>query len=222
MKSLIIFDMDGVLIDSEPIHQQLEREIFSALGLNISRSEHDSYIGKSTESMWTSIKQRHELDLQHDALVRIVADKQLREFGRVPLSPMPGVTALIEQLSAKGLRLAIASSSPKQLIDTITSKLGLDTYFPLRVSADEVKRGKPHPDIFLRAAELCNKKPADCVVIEDSAYGLRAAAAANMASIGYANPNSGNQDLSAADLLVDDFGDGSIQRILDFIAGTGS
>jgi HAD superfamily hydrolase (TIGR01509 family) len=217
MSSLVIFDMDGVLIDSEPVHLQIDRELMSMFGITISESELCGYVGMSPRGMWTAVKARHGLEEDLESLLEVEASTKVREFGRLPLQPMPGVENLIQCLVDERHSLAIASSSSKRLIETITSKLNLNGYFPHRISAEDVENGKPHPDIFLRAAKLGEKKPAECVVIEDSCNGLRAASAADMASIGFANVNSGDQDLSAAHLVVDDFGDANIQRILNFV-----
>ena len=216
MRPLIIFDMDGVLIDSEPLHRHVEGGIFRDLGLAISESEHTAFAGMSPRGMWTAVTERY--GLQHDIDALVVRETQIksREFAAAALRAMPGVEDLIRDLEAAGHDLAVASSSPAELIETITAKLGLRERFSRRVSAEEVARCKPHPGVFLRAASLCGRNPHECVVIEDSFNGVCAAGAAGMQCIGYRNPNSGAQDLSAADLVVEDFGAASRQRIITF------
>ncbi|MGH8221499.1 MAG: HAD family hydrolase [Woeseiaceae bacterium] len=215
--ALVIFDMDGVLLDSEPVHIRLERDIFSGLGLAISDSELNGYVGMAPRTMWTLIRERHGLRREVGELVAAETAIKVREFGRMTLQAVHGVEELIRELTAAGHGLAIASSSSARLIDTVVQKLGLRRYFPHRVSAEEVAQGKPAPDIFLEAAARCARRPGECVVIEDSANGVRAARAAGMACVGFVNRTSGDQDLTAADLLVEDFGATSVRRILRFI-----
>ena len=215
--ALVIFDMDGVLLDSEPVHIRLERDIFDGLGLRITDTELNGYVGMAPHTMWTLIKERHGLQREVGELVAAETAVKVREFGKMTLQAIHGVEALIRELVAAGHGLAIASSSSTLLIDTVTRKLGLRQYFTHRISAEEVARGKPQPDIFLEAAERSARRPGECVVIEDSANGVRAARAAGMACVGFVNRNSGNQDLRAADLLVEDFSEASARRILDFI-----
>ena len=112
--------------------------------------------------------------------------------------------------------LALASSSPRRIIDLFTSKTSTQSYFEFLLSGEEVPNGKPEPDIFLEAARRLGAAPAECVVIEDSANGVQAAVAAGMRCIGFQNPHSGTQDLKMADLVVDHFGKEK-KKILSFI-----
>jgi HAD superfamily hydrolase (TIGR01509 family) len=204
-KPLVIFDMDGVLVDSEPVHLRLEREIFARLSLPVSEDEHHSYVGMSPRSMWTAIKSRYGLQQEVEALVAAEAAIKVREIANLPLPAIDGVSQLLRTLREDGYELAIASSSPQALIDAVTEKLGWRQQFLHAVSGEAVGRGKPHPDIFLTTAAMCGRVPAQCVVIEDSSNGVRAALAAGMKCIGYVNRNSGSQDLRNADLVVDNF-----------------
>jgi HAD superfamily hydrolase (TIGR01509 family) len=217
MKSLVIFDMDGVLIDSEPVHMRLEQEIFARLSLPVSEGEHHSYIGMSPRGMWAGIKSRHGLQQEVEALVAMDAAIKVREIGKLPIQAIDGVPRLLRTLKGNGYDIAIASSSPKVLIDTVTARLGFSQYFLQTVSGEEVARGKPHPDIFLTTAEICGRVPTQCVVIEDSNNGVRAAVAAGMKCVGYANNNSGNQDLSNADLVIEDFGEVGSRLIMELL-----
>ncbi len=214
MPPLVIFDMDGVLVDSEPMHMRLEREMFERLSLPISEAEHQAFVGMSPAGMWGTIKARFDLPHAVDDLVEMDTDVKAREIGATPLEPIDGVEELIADLEDAGCELAVASSSQKRLIEAVTEGLGLRQRFSQLVSAEEVRRGKPHPDVFLRAAELCGRKPADCLVIEDSANGVRAALAAGMKCVGFVNESAGRQDLSGADLVVRNFGDAARKEIV--------
>lgn len=219
MKPLIIFDMDGVLIDSEPVHAALEQKIFADLGLRICAAEHSEFVGMSPRGMWAKIRERHGLARSVDALVRAETKIKIREFAGMRLHAMPGVKRLLRLLSHSGHVLAVASSSPGELIEGITRKLGFRSLFAQVVSAEEVAYGKPAPDVFVRAAQLCGRPPADCVVIEDSANGVRGAIAAQMRCIGLRARACSNQDLTDSDLLVEDFSAASIGHIVKFLAG---
>jgi HAD superfamily hydrolase (TIGR01509 family) len=214
MPPLVIFDMDGVLVDSEPMHLRLEREMFERLSLPISETEHHAFVGMSPAGMWGTIKARFDLPHAIDALVEMDTDIKAREIQKLRLEPIDGVELLIADLEDAGCTLAVASSSQKRLIEAVTRKLGIRERFSQLVSAQEVARGKPHPDIFLRTAELCGRTPASCLVIEDSANGVRAAVAAGMKCVGFVNESGGRQELSGADLVVRDFGDAARQAIV--------
>src|SRR5690606_38669072 len=214
MPPLVIFDMDGVLVDSEPMHMRLEREMFERLSLPISEAEHQAFVGMSPAGMWGTIKARFDLPHAVDDLVEMDTDVKAREIGATPLEPIDGVEELIADLEDAGCELAVASSSQKRLIEAVTEGLGLRQRFSQLVSAEEVRRGKPHPDVFIRAAELCGRKPADCLVIEDSANGGRAALAACMKCVCFVNESAGRQDLSGAELVVRNFGDAARKEIV--------
>lgn len=118
------------------------------------------------------------------------------------LRPIPYISELIVDLYKNNFSLALASSSPHEQINYILENLGIKRYFHSTISGEDVKEGKPHPEIFLKAARSVGIDPESCVVIEDSHNGVTAAKNANMKCIGYKNPNSGNQDLSNADITV--------------------
>lgn len=217
MKPLVIFDMDGVLIDSEPIHTRVEQEIFRSLGLTVSAEAHNRFVGMSPHGMWSAIRERYGLEQPVAGLVAMDIRAKVRAFARTTLSPATGVEGLIRSIAGAGYGLAIASSSSRILIDIIVAALGFDEYFPHRVSTEEVRDGKPAPDIFLAAAQRCNRPASHCVVIEDSHNGVRASLAAGMTCIGYRNRSSGDQDLSDADLVVDSFDDAGIRRIMETV-----
>ena len=116
--------------------------------------------------------------------------------------PIEGVDILIKDLYIKGIKVALASSSPRNHIEAIIKKFNLTDYFHAMVCGEDVKEGKPSPDIFLHTAKIINTLPKECIVIEDSYNGVLSAKAANMKCIGFRNLNSGNQDLSKADMIV--------------------
>ena len=198
--------MDGVIIDSEPIHFNIENEIFQELNISISKEEHHSYVGTSSLNMWQVIVSKH--NIAGDA--REIAKKQHALYmtyllNEKDLHPIPGVIQLIKDLYHNGFKLVLASSSYMEVIEIVLEKFNISNYFMARVSGTELANSKPHPEIFLKSAKLANSQPTECVVIEDSRNGITSAKAAGIKCIGYLSPNSGMQDLSGADMIVKSF-----------------
>lgn len=203
MISTIIFDMDGVIIDSEPIHQQLEFEMFSELDLHISDEEHKDYIGTSAIDMWTKIEERHHLKKSPQELLIYGRKKYWKSLdkGKVPL--VDGALNLIKDFYRQNFLLQVASSATRPTVDRVLKHFSLDKYFKFRIGGDEVSKSKPEPEIFIKAAQQSGSKPENCLVIEDSANGVKAAKSAGMYCVGFANPGTGIQDLSMADARVE-------------------
>lgn len=202
----VIFDMDGVLIDSEPIYFEIERSSFAHFGAVMTEEEHHAYVGVTLESMWQQVLDKHQLTAtleevlayhQHNVMQTMLAHSNL--------TAMPSVERWLSWLYEQHIPIAVASSSPRALIDLIMNKTGLGRYFEVRMTGEEVENGKPAPDIFLTTAEMIGASPSNCLVIEDSRNGVQAAKSAGMRCIGYHNPGSGNQDLSKADLQISSY-----------------
>jgi len=127
--------------------------------------------------------------------------------------PMPGVAELIEELYKNKVKLVVASSASIKNIEIVLKMFNLERFFETKVSGDEVNNGKPAPDIFLYAAKVIGAQPEECIVIEDSKNGVEAAKSAGMKCIGFQNPNSGNQDLSSADMVINSFSEINYQEL---------
>lgn len=194
--------MDGVIIDSEPTHQKLEWEMFDDLGLKISEEEHKDYIGSSSIDMWTKIKKRHTLHKSPEELLLYGRKKywDALDADRVPL--VKGAVSLIADFHKNDFIIQVASSATRPTVDKVLAHFQLESFFKYRIGGNEVSLSKPNPEIFIRAAQQSNSKPEECLVIEDSANGAKAAKEAGMFCIGYANPGTGSQDLSIADEVV--------------------
>ncbi|CAH1208083.1 Phosphorylated carbohydrates phosphatase [Paenibacillus plantiphilus] len=207
----VIFDMDGVLVDSEPLYFEIEKRSFASHGFSLNEEEHHAYVGIPLRTMWEQLRGKYGLELSVDELLANHEGQILVSIAdEVSLSPIEGVVSLIHSLREAGIAIGLASSSSLALIDTILTKVGLKSDFQVVVSGEQVRHGKPSPDIFLRAAELLGVAPSDCLVIEDSHHGVTAAKAAGMTCVGYYNPNSGKQDLSHADRVI-----ASYEEIID-------
>lgn len=203
MRQCVIFDMDGVIIDSEPIHLACEKEMFRLLGITVSEKEHNDFIGTTDLIMWSKIVYLYELPIDVPQIIQLKKSLYMEYLKKeAHLRPIPYIPELIVDLYKNKFLLALASSSPHEQINYILENLGIKDYFHATISGEDVKEGKPHPGIFLKAAESVGIDPESCVVIEDSYNGVTAAKNASMKCIGYQNQNSGNQDLSNADVIV--------------------
>jgi HAD superfamily hydrolase (TIGR01509 family) len=213
MLKAAIFDMDGVIIDSEPFHWDVNKKIFSDLGIKMSQREYRRYIGSSNTNMWTDLKKRYGLSQPLEALVSMQGAGNIDFLRENSFGPIEGVTELIQDLKKNGIAIGLASSSPHAAIDIVLKKFAFESYFSVVVSGEDFKNSKPAPDIFLKAALLLQIPPDKCVVIEDATHGVAAAKAAGMKCIGFANKNSWGQDLSRADLIVEDIRTLNFERI---------
>lgn len=207
MLRAVIFDMDGVLIDSEPEHLRIHEKMLESLGIEPSSLDHSKYIGVTTNYKWSDIKSRYDLSYSVQELVDINRRNYFEYITSKDtiIEAIHGVDELVKNIHSDGLKLAVASSSPIDVVKTVVKGIGLEKYFNVLVSGDFVKRSKPEPDIFLYAAEKLEINPENCLVVEDSHNGSIAAKRAEMKCVGYKNINSGNQDISSADLIVDSF-----------------
>lgn len=209
----VIFDMDGVLINSETFYSEMEQVHFKMLGLNIPHEEHVTYQGTATDEMWRTIKEKHGVPHSLEELVEMTGSLTIptfQEMEEIPL--MPKIKDLLEVLKGKNIPLALASSSYPEVIDIVLDKSGLRKYFPVTVNSKMVGKSKPAPDIFLLAAKLLGVDPGECIVIEDSTNGIRAARDAGMYCIAYNGPGAEFQDQSQAQQIITDYGE--IIRIL--------
>lgn len=199
----VIFDMDGVLVNTERTHYQaLCRTLARVAGRTMDWDYYAQFVGTTLTHMWSVIERDYDLPGQTAALDRAFeADKAYyrEKNGHVPV---PGAPELVRSLKAAGCTLAVASSSPQREIDAAMAALGLTDCFTVLISGETIARPKPAPDIFLKAAELLGADPSACAVVEDSANGVGAAKAAGMFCVGFVNPDSGDQDLTPADRLV--------------------
>lgn len=198
----IIFDMDGVLVDSEPFYMEQELISYARYGIALEKSALSRFVGTTQGSMWSTIKDEFRLTEPLEFLVAQHHRQLIQAMGSDPLASMPGAQTLLAALNAAGTACAVGSSSSGELVEVILRDTQLRPYFQHVVCGSDVKQGKPAPDIFLLTAERLGVNPDLCLVIEDSSHGVAAAKAAGMFCIGLLNPNSGEQNLSAADRCV--------------------
>jgi HAD superfamily hydrolase (TIGR01509 family) len=214
MLKAVIFDMDGTLVDTEPVYYVAAGDIFEQLGFTLTPEEYAQFTGRSLVSMWSFLREKFEITQDLDSLIDETKKGYLTKIREEKgLVPMPGVVDLIQSLRGKDLGMAVGTSTSRDLMKVTLDLFGLSQYFPVMVSASDVESGKPSPDIFLRAAELMKVEPEDCLVFEDSFHGSLAAKRAGMKCVGYTQNNHNYQDLSNADLRLADFGKVTIERL---------
>ena len=182
----VIFDMDGVIVDSEPLHERAFLEVFDELGLRETHGlDFTAYYGRSDEAVWHDFLALHQPAATRDQLLTRKRESFLRLL-RAEAPLFEGSLELLNQLHPR-YPLAIASGSAHPIIDGVLALSGLRRYFQAVVSAQDVPAEKPAPDIFLRAAQHLGVSPRRCCVIEDSAAGVEGARAAGMTVIGITN-----------------------------------
>jgi beta-phosphoglucomutase family hydrolase len=213
MKKAVIFDMDGVIAETEHAHIGAEKQTMLKYGIEISEDELHEYTGTTAKVMLTSLIKKYKLNTTFD---RIFKEKEeiLFKLLEEDVQPTKGVIDLLRKLKKMKVKLAVASSSHKRMIEYVLKKLEIIELFDSIVGAEDIDRSKPDPEIFLKSAKRLNVKPEECTVVEDSKLGVEAAKKAGMKCLGYVNPSSGKQDLSKADFVADDFCRLDVQKLL--------
>lgn len=195
--------MDGVLIDSQPLHYRVDMAVLHKCGYPAVLETVTPYTGMSNPDRWPKYRATLNLSPSVEQLIAWQVDILMDTFVREPLAAIDGIPDLLRWLKKNSYKTAVASSSSHDLIDLVLAKLSISGYFDALVSGEDVTVGKPAPDVFLRASEMLGLPPEVCVVVEDSPSGIRAAKNAGMLCIAYRNPNTCGQDFTLADNVVD-------------------
>lgn len=194
----ILWDMDGTLVDSAKYHWQAWRDTMSREGSPITREDFLATFGQRNDSI---LKQWLGERATVESIRRIGEAKEAlyrQHVGEKGIAPLPGALNWVQRLHREGWQQAIASAAPRANIETILDVLQATEYFEAIVSAEDVQRGKPDPEVFLVAAGKLGVQPRRCIVVEDAQHGIEAASAAGMKSIGVSP--SGNH--LPADIVV--------------------
>ncbi|PQL93251.1 HAD family hydrolase [Apibacter adventoris] len=216
MINTVIFDMDGVIVDTEPVHKYAFFKHFKQIGLEISNKEYDTFRGLSTKNLYQKIKDKYNLKQGVEELVqqkRNIFNQAFEE--KKDLDLLPGMRNLIENLYKEKFQLILATSSARVTLTKVFNRFKLFPYFSHIVSGEDFPKSKPDPAIFLKAVELSKKTKQNCIIIEDSTNGVLAANAAGVFCIGYSSDRSGDQDLKNANMIIHHFNELTPQIIKD-------
>ena len=201
----VIFDMDGVLVNSEPVHYRAYLMALDKWGKTFTYEEYKKYIGTTNAVIIEGLIKKFDLSVSVGEFNEIMKGYKAFLYERDGYPGVDGVPETLASLKAAGYSLAVASSSPYENIVLATKELGIQKYFDRLISGEGVPNPKPAPDVFLKTAAALGLDPEECLVVEDSCHGVHAAKNAGMPSIGFVNPDSGEQDLSCATKLTKSF-----------------
>jgi HAD superfamily hydrolase (TIGR01509 family) len=218
MLKAVLFDMDGVIIDSEPLHHKAYHGMFKEVGISVSDDLYESFTGQATLYICKQLVLKFHLKQAPKELVAIKRRIFKDLFFNDPeLDLITGVLELIKNYHKNGLTLVLASSASMTTINNVFTRFNLDQYFKAKLSGADLKASKPHPEIFLKAAEASGFKPSECMVIEDSTNGVKAAHAAGIFCVGFKSPHSKNQDYALANKVITSFEEIRFNAIADIL-----
>lgn len=215
MIKAVIFDMDGVLVDSERIHYLAYNKLLRKHGKEISKEYFKRKLfGVPAKQNFIKIfsEQGENIDETKSDELAKEKDKYYREISQSELTSFDGATELLKLLRKNGLKTALATSASKENVEMVIKKFGWENYFDAVVTADDVKKGKPDPEIFLKAGKFLGVNSQECIVIEDSKHGIEAAKKAGMKCIAVTTTHK-KAELNAADLAIDSVKEIRIEKI---------
>lgn len=210
----VLFDMDGVIVDTEPLHRKAYFQTFEDLNINVSEEFYTSFTGLSTKKVCEKLIETFNLSNSVEE-ISALKRKYFKYFfdNDQDFDLLPGVLDLIKNYHENKIILILASSASENTINWVFEKFNLNPYFSGKISGDKLKESKPHPEIFEIAAKTSTQKKENCLVIEDSTNGILAAHLAGIFCVAYKSEHSKNQEYEKANLVISDFSEIETEKI---------
>ncbi|MCO6149293.1 HAD family phosphatase [Flavobacterium sp. NRK1] len=206
MIKAVIFDMDGVVVNTEPIGYRANQELYKSLNITVPDEVYGTFIGNSDKMIVQKLKDLYPLSLTHQELLDEKYKYYFNAFDSAEdLEMLPGVKDLIIDLYKNGMKLLLASSASNRKIEKVFARFNLHQYFDCTISGEDFEESKPNPAIFNEAVAKSGFTKEECIIIEDSTNGIKAAKAAGVYCIGYNSGHTMGQDTSLADKIITDF-----------------
>jgi beta-phosphoglucomutase len=217
MIQTVIFDMDGVIVDTEPVHRYAYFQHFDELNIKVSDELFTSFTGSSTRNVFQNLKLMFNIEQEVEDLIQRKRTIFNDAFdSKADLELLDGVEKLIKEFHEKGMQLILASSASKVTIERVFGRFKLHDYFTHIVSGEDFPKSKPDPAIFVHAVSLSIAPKANCIIIEDSTNGVKAAKAAGIYCVGYNSIHSKLQDLTDADVIINHFDELNFEKVAQF------
>ncbi len=215
----VLFDMDGVIVDTEPLHRKAFLKTFDDLNINVSDTLYSSFTGASTQKVCETLIKEFHLDISPEEIVAMKR-KYFKDLfdNDSDFDLIPGVLNLIQHYYKNNIKLVLASSAHINTINWVFERFNLESYFIGKISGAALKESKPNPEIFILAAEIAGEPKQNCMVIEDSTNGIIASKRAEIFCAGYRSANSKLQDYSLADVVVDNYSQLTLEELAPYFS----
>ena len=217
MLKAVLFDMDGVIVDTEPLHRKAYHQMFDDVNINVDEDLYASFTGQSTINICKRLVDHFNLNETPEELVSLKRKHYKIFFKNDDLELIDGVLDRIKDYHSNDVKLVVASSASMQGIKQIFERFDLNQYFSAKFSGADLKKSKPHPEIFIKAAESTGFSKSECLVIEDSTNGIKAAHYAGIYCVGFKSPHSSHQDYALANKIITSFEEICYSKIANII-----
>ncbi|MHA7844322.1 MAG: HAD family hydrolase [Winogradskyella sp.] len=217
MLKAVLFDMDGVIVDTEPLHRKAYHHMFDDVNITVNEDLYASFTGQSTINICKRLVDHFNLNEAPEDLVSLKRKHYKHVFDNDHLDLIEGVLDRIQDYYNNNVTLVVASSASMQGINQIFERFDLNKYFTAKFSGADLKKSKPHPEIFLKAAASTGFNISECLVIEDSTNGIKAAHSAGIYCVGFKSPHSSHQDYSLANKIITDFKEVAYEKVVNLV-----
>lgn len=214
MIKAVIFDMDGVLVESESKFDEEHERIANMFGVELSYEDKVSFRGQSSRNIWEMFLNKYGIDADIEKLLFIERKTMAERFANNEISPIPYAIELLCNVKKAGLLVGIATSNRAANVDAIIKINKIEKFVDAMSTSDSVKSSKPNPEIFIHCSKKLGVECEECVAVEDSHNGVLAAKRAGMKVVAFADPLAISQDVSQADLIVESLKDVKIQKLI--------